>query len=316
MKYIARFLKTAAIGAGAAALVILVGVGSSSAGIEGSGRRLVAYGRITAFGSIFVDGVEFSISQAKIAVDGRPGSASQLQIGQIVSVQADTTGPAKAKASNVTYIGDVVGPISGVDLAAGTFTVLGQAVKVDGATLYGDGMPSSGLQGLALGTHVEVSAFVNASGELMASRVDLQIAGAPLQVNGAVEDLNTQTKAFHINALTIDYSQATVDGNLANAGTATVWADEYPSAGTLHATRVQVSAGMGGSNGDEGKLEGLVTSVNSNGAFYVGEQLVLTDAKTMFALHGHALAPNLPVKVHGAFDASGALLAKMVSADK
>jgi len=316
MKIIARILKTSVIGAGAAGLVLVVGVHNSSAGIEGSGRLVRAVGRITALGSIFVDGVEFGLSQARIAIDGRPGSASRLQVGQIVSVEADMTGRDTGTARNVTFTGDVVGPISRVDLAASAFVVLGQTVKVDGSTLYGDGIASAGLQGLAVGTNVEVSAFVNASGDLMASRVDLQVAGSPLQVNGAVEDLNTPAKTFQINDLKIDFSQATVTGTLANASTATVWADEYPTAGTLHATRVEVSAGVGGSRGEEGRLEGLVTGVSSAGAFYVGEQLVLTDTKTVFVLHGQTLTPNLSVKVHGVFNATGALVAKMVVAQK
>ena len=294
------------------ATVAVLMSGEGSAGIQGTGRSLaVSFGRITATGGLTVDDVEYNVSQAQVEIDGRAGKANQLQVGQLVRVEGVLTGPASGAANQVTYTSDVVGPISQVDLSAGAFTVLGQTVKVDGTTLFGDGIQPASLAGLRVGTNVEVSAFVTASGELAASRVDLQAAGTALQIKGAVEDLDTGAMTFQINNLRIDYSQASVDGQLANASTATVSADEYPAAGTLHVTRVQVSSGLGGAAGEKGRL-GLITSVSSGGAFYVGDQLVVTDANTHLVLHGHALTPNLPVRVQGSFNAAGGLVAKSV----
>jgi hypothetical protein len=82
----------------------------------------------------------------------------------------------------------------------------------------------------------------------------------------------------------------------------------------LHVTRVQVSSGLGGSDGAEGMLEGLVSGVSSKSSFYIGEQLIETDSNTKFVLHGQALAPNLFIRVHGVFAANGALVAKTVIA--
>lgn len=317
LQHIARFQRPSAIGAVAAALVLLVCSDGSSAGIEGSGRfaNVISFGRITTSGnSISVDGVEYRLSHAQIEVDGLSGKASQLQVGQIVTVQSMVTGATSGNATNVTYTGNVIGPVSQVDVAGSELTVLGQTVKVDGTTLFGEGIPAGGLTGLAVGTSVEVSAFVAASGDLMASRIDLQSPGTALQVEGAVEDLNTGAQTFQVNGLEIDYSQASVDGQLANASTATVWADESPSAGTLHATRVQLSSGIGGAKGEQGRLAGLVTSIASSSAFDVGDQSVVTDANTHFVLHGQTLAPNLAVRVKGVFNATGALVAESVIA--
>jgi Domain of unknown function (DUF5666) len=296
-----------------ATLAVLMS-GEGSAGIQGTGRMALAvsFGRITSTGGLTVDDVEYNVSQAQVEIDGRAGKANQLQVGQLVRVEGVLTGPARGAANQVTYTGDVVGPISQMDVPAGVFNVLGQTVKVDGTTLFGDGIQPASLAGLRVGTNVEVSAFVTASGELAASRVDLQAAGTALQIKGAVEDLDTGSMTFQINNLRVDYSQASVDGQLANASTATVWADEYPAAGTLHVTRVQVSLGLGGAAGEKGRLEGLVTSVSSGGAFYVGDQLVVTDANTHLVLHGHALTPNLAVRIQGSFNAAGGLVAKSV----
>lgn len=313
LQNIARFLRPSLVCTAVAAVVLLTWGDGSSAGIQGTGRLAVrAVGRITAFGSIFVDGIEYSLAQAQIQIDGGNATAGQLRIGQIVNVQGVTTSANAGSASNVTFNGDVVGPVSQVDPAGNAFTVLGQTVKIDDSTLFGDGIQPAGLAALTVGTNVEVSAFTDASGNLLASRVDLQTPGTALQVQGAVEGLNAAAKTFQINDLKIDYSQASVSGTVANATTALVWADEYPTAGTLHVTRVQISDGIGGSAGEQGHLEGLVTSISSASSFYIGTQLVVTNSSTNFVLHGQTLAPNVEVRVHGTFDATGALVAKQV----
>jgi hypothetical protein len=310
LQHIARLRRPAGVCAGTAALVLMVYGNGSSAGIEGSGRRVltVSSGRITALGGIVVNGVEYDLAHAQISMDGHTATANQLEVGQVVTVQSMLAGVA----SQVSYNGNVVGPISQLDRVGATFTVLGQTVKVDGATLFGEGIPGFGLQGLAVGTHVEVSAFVTASGTLQASRVDLQAPGAGLQLRGAVEALNTAAKTFQINNLEIDYSQAVVEGNISNATTATVEADEYPAAGTLHVTRVHLSHGLGGTNGEVGQLQGLVTSLSSSMAFEVGDQSVVTSSSTHFQLHGQTLGPNLSVRVQGVFNAAGVLVAQSV----
>ena len=301
------------VAAASATLAVLVWGDQSSAGIEGTGRyAMVARGRITAFGSIFVDGVEYDLAQAKIHVNGHSAQATQLAIGQVVTVQGYAKGAKAGTAKNVTYTSDVVGSITEVDTAASTFTVLGQTVAVDANTLFGEGIQPAGIAVLQPGMGVQVSAFVEASGELLASRIDLQTAGSPLQVIGAVQALDTGAQTFQLNALTIDYSQAKVRGKLANGSTATVWADEYPTAGTLHVTQVEVSSGLGGVAGAKGDVEGLITSVATNGNIYVGDQLVVIDPVTHLLLFGLSLVPDLAVRVQGTFDSSGALVAKSI----
>jgi hypothetical protein len=291
----------------ASAATFIIGADYSSAGIQGTGRMalVASVGRINGAGNtLSVNGVDYGLSRAQIQIDGRAATAAELKIGQIVAVQGTLNGSGKGTANNVTFTGDVVGPITRVDVAGGTFTVLGQQVTVDASTLFGEGIG------------VEVSAYRSASGELLASRVDLQTSGAPLQVQGAVEALSTDAQTFQINSLTVAYGQARVNGKPANASTATVTADEAPSAGVLQATTVRVTNGVvGAAAGVHGHLEGLVTSINSASSFYVGDQLVVTNSQTTFVLQGNALRANLAVKVTGRFDSSGALVAKHVYRD-
>lgn len=313
----ARLYRWSCLLVASSVLVLLAGADDSSAGIQGTGR--FAMGPITATGSdgsIVVEGTEYGTSQARIKIDGHIGPATQLRVGQIVTVRGTSLGSGRGNATDVAFTGSVVGPIDHIDAAGGTFTVLGQTVIVDASTLFGDGIQPAALGGLHLGTDVEVSAFPTASGQQLASRVDLQTAGAPLQVQGLVQTLNADTQTFHINGLTVDYSQAAVTGPLANGNTVTVVATEYPSAGTLHATKVQASNDSNGVAGLNGQVEGLITSMPSQSDFFIGSQLIVTNSSTHFVLHGNTLGPNLEVKVTGTFDSSGALVADQVHSDQ
>src|SRR3569833_3314171 len=115
----------------ASAAIFIIGANYSSAGIQGTGR-VASLGRIDSTGNtISVNGVDYGLSQAQIQIDGRAASAAQLKIGQLVAVQGTLNGAAAADASNVTFTADVVGPITQMDGAGGTRTVLGQQVKGD-----------------------------------------------------------------------------------------------------------------------------------------------------------------------------------------
>lgn len=299
-----------------AALAFLACAAGSSAGIQGSGRlAAVARGQITAFGSIFVDDVEYTISNAAITIDSQPATASRLEVGQIVTVQGvqDASG-ATGTAASVSFIGDVIGPVSGLDITGSSFSVLGQTVQVDDTTLFGDGIQPATLTGLQLGVAVEVSAFEDASGNLHASRIDLHAAGSPLQVRGTVGALDATTQTFRINDLTVNYSGVRFDGMPANGMTATVQALEPPAGGVLHASQIQVSSGIGGTANESGRMDGLITSMTSSQLFWVGSQQVQTNSSTQFILHGQTLVPNLAVQVKGTFTASGVLVADQVKA--
>lgn len=299
--------------------MLIIGADYSSAGIQGTGRMalIASFGRINGAGNtISVNGVDYGLSQAQIQIDGRAATAAQLKVGQIVAVQGTLNGATTATAQSVTFTADVVGPITELDVAGGTLTVLGQQVKVDADTVFGESIQPAGVGALSVGTGVQISAFRTASGELLASRVDLQAAGSPLQVRGAVEALDADARTFQINSLTVAYTQAGVNGSLANASTATVTSAEAPSAGTLQATTVDVSNGVqGAAAGVNGQVQGLITSLNSGSSFYVGDQLVVTNSETRFALQGGTLRADLAVKVTGTFDSSGALVARQVHLD-
>jgi hypothetical protein len=303
----------------AAAMCLFVGCGADQvAGIQGTGAPVAsgvtAVGKIDAFGSIIMDGVEYATSGAQVTLDDQPGTESQLRVGQIVAIRgtlndAGTSGTAM----QVAFTGDVRGPARQIDLDNGTFVVLGQTVRVTDATLFDDSLQPADLTSVQPDALVEVSGFANAAGEIVASRVDLT-SGTTLQVRGTVQALDTTAHTFRINALTIDYSGIAPNGALANDAVVLVQGSPLSQSSALVATRVQVFAGLGAAANDRGQIEGVITSFTSNADFVVNGQRVSTDGGTQLVLHGVTLAANVAVKVRGTFNASGVLAASKVEA--
>lgn len=309
-----RFARSVVVVATAlACLVLISSAGTSDAGIQGSGYayRMTTYGRITQFGSIFVNGVEYDTSAANIRIDGLSGSQSQLRVGQVVTVQADVNADATAgAATDVSFASDVVGPLAQVDLAGGTLIVLGQKIHLLGDTLLD--LHLGGLLGLLPGIMVQISGFPNAAGEIQATRIDLVLGMPTLRLKGAVQDLDTAAHTFRVNTQTVNYADVVPAGTLANGSTVSVQGSIPLGQTAVRATGVDLVSGLGGAAGDFGQLEGLITAFNSGSDFMVGLQRVITDADTQFLLNGQTLGPNVPVEVRGEFNADGALVAREI----
>jgi len=302
-----------------AALIVLAACNGPTdvAGIQGTGSPSAAAveGPITGFGSIFVDGIEYSTAAAQVTIDGQAATESQLRAGQVVTINGMQNADGKTgTATQVTLVDDVRGPVTGVDLTSNTFVALGQTVRVTTATLLDANIQPADVTGLTAGVVVEVSGFRDASGTIVASRVDLNPATSNFQVKGVVQGLNTTGHTFQINGLTIDDGSAMVTGALADGGTVEVQGTSVTSAGVLVATHIEVLPGRGAATKQRADIDGIITTFTSNTDFVVDGQHVTTDANTNFQLHGAVLGLNIEVVVQGQFQPSGALLAQKVAA--
>ena len=73
------------------------------------GGRTIASGPITGFGSVWVNGVEYSTTGATITVDDNPGTESDLRVGQFVRVEGTVAaGGTTGTATRVIYATDAV----------------------------------------------------------------------------------------------------------------------------------------------------------------------------------------------------------------
>lgn len=201
--------------AGSTALSLAALLWGCGGGVGSGGTGGFASGPITGFGSVIVNEVRFEDSNADISnADGNRLSRDDLRLGMTVEVDSgaianNSSGVAAAVASRIRVESELRGPVTAVQLAAGTFTVLGQQVLVTGTTLFGELLPggagsgqSSGLAALTgpgAPPAVEVYAVYDASsGRYRALRVDPAPADATLRLRGPLQQLDTPGQTVRI----------------------------------------------------------------------------------------------------------------------
>ena len=289
-------------------------VGIQGTGIDGIQGTGVAIGPVTGFGSVFVNGIEYFTTSAQIRIDGASGSESQLKIGQVVTIKGsvnsnNTTGTA----TEVTFLTSVQGSVTALNTTAGTFVVLGQTVRVSGTTVFDNSLSPASIDGLAVsGIAVQVSGFRNATGEIVATRIERAAAGADFEITGTVSALNTTALTFTLGSQTIDYSAATVsNGTLSNGATVEVKGSTV-AGNALRPRSVEIQSALTPANNDGGKVQGIVTRFGSATDFDIGGTRVSTTGTTVFTNNGLALGLNIKAEVEGRFNASGVLVATKV----
>lgn len=284
------------------------GTTSNPQGIVGTG---IAKGRLTRFGSVFVNGVEYETdSGTGYTVNGREGQLDELRIGQVITVHASVPSTGSPHATRIVYDADIKGPVTSVDIAASTFVVLGQTVIVDAGTSFDSSLPNR-LAGLA-GAFVEISGLRNADGTLVATRIEAESDRASVELEGMVSAFDSSARTFLIGTQRVDYSGATLSDGGPAAGVFVEVEGSIDGSGTLMATRVErESDGLGGADGAKAELEGFVTSYTSASDFVVNGQRVTTTNTTVFEGSG-TLGLNAFVEVEGTFNAGGVLVAREV----
>jgi len=281
----------------AAGLACAAGLAIGGGGATGTG--FMARGPISAFGSIFVNGVEFFTDHAQITVNGA-GNRTQadLAIGMVLTVTGGVDNNGRTgNANTVEYHADAIGAVDRAPDANGTFGVLGQDVATDASTVFANVIGVSDLQP---GDYVEVSGYPSPAG-LLAARVERKPAPAPVaQVQGT--NANTTATAFSVGALVVDYSGATLQnlppgGRLVD-GLTVLAIGPAPVGGVLRASSVAVvDTSVTGSGNRNGSLSGVIASV-APGTLSVNGQAIATASGTQY-VNGTAadLAAGRLVKV-------------------
>jgi hypothetical protein len=227
-------------------------------GIGGTG---ISVGRITEFGSIFVNGIEYETDSTTFNIDNASGSESDLAIGMVVRVSGSKdVSTASGTAVSVDYNSLVTGPVDVVfSTTADELGVMGQTVSVNSDTVFEGSALKPTLSDLAIDDIVEVSGFSDGdSGRVLATRIELKSAVTQFEVIGSVVPI-AATTTFQIGGLTIEAGALTippagtlveVEGNAALVGGELV-ADEISTVGN--------GDGTVGDDGEEIEIEGQVT---------------------------------------------------------
>lgn len=273
------------------------GDGQTTVASGGTGGTGIAYGSVTGFGSVIVNGVKFHTANATVTVDGEPGPDETtdprrgLSEGMVIRVEGtiDPTGTT-GTAARVTYGDDVEGPIShllDIDTHTRQATVLGQTVIVDTQTVF----RGTSLAELAVGNVVEVSGLVDDQDRIHATyiekKADAFAPGMELDVKGTIGSLDESTETFRIGSLTVSYASADTDdlpgGAPANALFVEVKGTSFGPGGELVATKVERDVeGIADYYAGEAEIEGFVTAVSGPNSFVIGNQPFMTTGATSY----------------------------------
>ncbi len=279
------------------------GITTAGGGIGGTGKSV---GTVTAFGSIFVNSIEYETTGVPIIVNGVTVNESALDIGMKVEVTSEN-----GKAISITYESEIKGPVeSNFDPATSSFTVMGQTIIVDVTTIHiGINSASDLVQNI---DNVEVSGFFDANGNIRATYVERKNPGLlNFSIKGTVSQIISPTR-FKINSLTIDYT------NIQNPPAITIGsfihAEGTMPSSILIATELELEDELPhGTPGEEIEFQGLITQLSSQSDFTVNGQRVLTNAQTIFE-NGTAsdIVINVLVEVEGSIDSNGNLIAEEI----
>jgi cytochrome c-type biogenesis protein CcmE len=253
-------------------------------GIGGSG--VISSGRITAFGSVEVNGTNFDTSNAEIIINGVEIGVGDdfvpdnLELGMVVTVDGWIEDDERFVADRVIYNANVIGPvedISDIDATTKEIVVLGQTVIVNVVTLF----EGTDFNAIAKDDVVAVSGYFDDNGIIRATFLE-KIDDIIFEVTGFVKNLDPDLETFMINDLIIDYSLISdelPDGIPADDQFVEVQGELV--AGEIIAETIELADELDGEDGDEVEIMGFVTKVISENdiiKFKIGNQEVHVDS--------------------------------------
>ncbi len=281
------------------ALLPACGGGTDVAAVSSGGTGSFTSGTITGLGSVIVNGIRYTYDDTvEVTLDGATSNAAALQLGMVVRIQGSAVTPAStasrlasATASSIACGSEWKGRIDTVDVNAGTFTLLGQTVRVLATTVFPNGKLDSSLAG----QYAEVYGFLNpADNSLQASRVEVE-SSAPdrYRLSGIVANLNSTT--FQLGTALINHATASKPVALQNGQLVRVALQTTPSGGAWLATEVKVEDYSNDlDDEDEAEIEGAITSFASSTSFSVNG--IPVDASRITPPTGLALGVRVEVK--------------------
>ena len=284
-----------------------------------SSETITTHGVITGLGNVTVNGVRYAANGATVTTNGEPGTLADLRRGQIVTVDGRINGNGiSGTAENIRFDANLIGPVDSLDAAGNRLIVMGQTVITGPDTVFASGIDAATFAGLSVGSNIEVSGFTDAAGAIKATRIDLAVMNADLQLVGRVAGIDLANLLLSIDRLTVDYSGAIVievPGGVPTNGMM-VKVIGTMSGGLFTVERLVTAPALVGGTGQRVQTAGVITRFNSPSDFDINGSAATVDGGTTF-LNGDAgdLALNTELVIDGDFTLSDRITANRVTFD-
>lgn len=193
------------------------GLDVADGGIRGTGSSV---GPVSGFGSVFVNGVEFSTGDIpNREVESNDGITAEglLSEGMILRVEGEWRDDGMGTAEKLSYDDTLRGPVGQVTAdpsGAGEFVtlpVMGQSVRIDRQTVVRGTTYAALLSEPAITDHARVSAWRQADGSYRAGYI--QIINPDLtdiELEGSISAADTAINEFTIGTITVQYDENSV----------------------------------------------------------------------------------------------------------
>jgi hypothetical protein len=183
---------------------------------------VIKTGIITGFGSIHIDGKRYLTDNAEFTVNGQAGSnIDQLHVGMKVSIATNEVDSETPEAVSVNYAAEIEGVITSIDRNNQQIFVSGTTVTYSDLTHFIQTTENL----LTVGDRIEVNGYPAADGTYLATAIKLDADtnnDADSYTTGTISNLDTTAQTFSLNALTINYASANIEGTLSDGQLAKV----------------------------------------------------------------------------------------------
>jgi uncharacterized protein DUF5666 len=335
-------------------IFLLVGLtacsgGGSDSTSNGSGDIKVASGTIIGFGSVIVNGIEFSrkagLADDRVKLlfeDKTSASENSLFIGMTVNIRGtidNATG--KGEYESIEFQPELRGPLDSVDTTAGTLTIMGRQIQVDTNTSFDSGI--SGLSDIIQAGNnpeLEISGNLdNSTGILHATRIArkaLDFNARPektVQIKGKIVPGSVVSGAssgsFTIGTVSVNFTSAELGSNTTITDIAADSVVEVKgvlngAGNVITASRIEKKKAVDAGVNDSVKLKGTAnggvvgdtfTISGPNGAITVNVNV--NTAKTIFQKNGATATATIvtagaTLEVEGILQGDGSVAATKV----
>ncbi len=263
-------------------------------GVGGSGVTVASVGTVTGFGSVIVNGVAYATGDAEIFIENESkgsGDAALVQYistGMVVRVEGVLNADGSATASRVFFNEDLKGPVESItelDPYSSQLVILGQTVVLGPFCVF----RNTTVAEIAAGMVLKVSGYSDESGQIQATYVqktgDALPPNGAVQLKGLVQSVDALARTYTVNALTVDFSSADLNGlpgGIPQAAQLLEASGRLAAPDRLIAERIEAVEEFGAGGFETAEYEGIITRTEGANEFAIGRYTVQTDESTVY----------------------------------